>query len=885
MKAGNKKNLLDPKEGYADITDDVSQYNSLLLSLSEQISDALIRTDSFFNIESWNQPAEKLLDFENTEMAGRNVFHALSVENSADHQELINNHLSIHGSWQGRLNIINRNSIPLIADCYISTIPGQGCLLILKSTSPALNPNAILRAQVLTQSFINALAEGLIVQNLSGEVILSNKTAESITGMLPQQMGDKYYLENIWNCFKENGEPFKWDELPGTTVLHTGKPQKNVVLGVKKSDGKTTWININSQPVIHEQTKELLGAVTSFTDITEIRSTQKALSESEEKWRSVLNNNKSGIFLIDKEYKIQVVNDDAKRRQSQMPNTHEIKEGMYFLDILPEARKGPVKAALDRVLKGEEVEYEVMYTKSNNEDLWLLASYAPVKNNDGQVTSICFTLNDVTSIKKNEEALSRSEQRWKFALDGAGDGVWEYNFQTRESYYSPLYKNMLGFNEDEFKNEAIEWHSRIHPDDVEKVSSIDSKYESGEIENHSIEYRLQNKSGEYIWVLDRGMLLERSVDGKPLILIGTHKDITEQKKREESLIQSRKLFSSFMANTPTMAWIIDENNIFRYLNTPYMKAFNLNESHVGCSIYDIFPKDICDQFVENNWRAWHSGKALETVEQGIGPDGQPQLYQIFKFPLETENGVRLLGGVALDITQKAMLEKKLSEEKEKKKREIIQAIIDAQENERKELAYELHDNVNQILTSSRLMLEVAAEKPGQSHVFVNRSLSYLQDAIIELRKISHNLIPGTLRDISLDAAIEEVVQNINSTGKIRIIFNKNVDDYSSLILPEIQLSLLRITQEQFNNILKHAAASEARLFLYISNEKISLTIQDNGVGFDTSVTKRGLGLNNIFNRVEYYHGIASLTSSPAEGCTLHIEFPSSALQANPEENN
>ncbi|RYG46955.1 MAG: hypothetical protein EOO01_15520 [Chitinophagaceae bacterium] len=369
------------------------------------------------------------------------------------------------------------------------------------------------------------------------------------------------------------------------------------------------------------------------------------------------------------------------------------------------------------------------------------------------------------------------------------------------------------------------------------------------------------------------MLLERTPDGKPLKLIGTHKDITEQKMREEDLIQSRQQFSSFMANTPTMTWIIDENAVFRYLNAPYMKAFNLQESDIGKSIYDIFPKNICDLFIENNWKVWNTGTSIETIEDGVGPDGEPQLYHIFKFPLEPEKGVRLLGGVALDITQKVLLEKQLAAEQEKKKREIIQAIMNAQEKERKELAYELHDNVNQILSSSRLMLEVAIEKPEISQEFMTRSLTYLQDAVTELRKISHSLIPGTLRDISLEAAIEEVVQNINTTRKLKITYHKEIGPNGKNIVPEIQLAILRIVQEQCNNILKHANATEASISLYIDSQKILLLISDNGNGFDTVNTKKGLGLNNIFNRTAYYHGTIQLVSSAGNGCSMQIRIP------------
>lgn len=594
---------------------------------------------------------------------------------------------------------------------------------------------------------------------------------------------------------------------------------------------------------------------------------------SEQKLRAVLNNSIGAIFLLDTFYRVILANEKAKKIVRLASNGLELQEGTYFLDILPTNRREPVKEILDQVLKGEKVEYEIYYPTESGNGIWLMASYTPVKNTYNDVTQICVTAYNITSLKENEDALIKSEQRWKFALDGAGDGVWEYNFQTKEIYYSPLYKNMLGYSEDEFPNKAYEWQSRVHPDDFYKIIDVDTLYEDHSIVNHSVEYRLRSKSGEFVWVLDRGMLLERTPDGKPLKLIGTHTNITERKIAEEKLKQSEHRFTSFMANTPTMAWIIDEHGVFRYLNASYKRSFRLTEDAIGKSVYEIFPEAISDQFVENNWKVFEMNRAIELTEEGIGPDGMKQIYHIYKFPLEPENGIRLLGGVALDITKKVQLEQQLAEDEARKKREIIEAIINAQEKERIELAYELHDNVNQILSSSKLMLEVAAEKPGLSKDFTKRGLGYLQEAINEIRKISHNLTPASLRDISLEAAVEDVVQTINATGKLKIKYSNKTAAIKNDMEPEKQLAILRIIQEQFNNILKHADASEATISIEADEDLLSLEIADNGKGFDPAVTKRGLGLNNMFNRVAHYNGSIELMSSDKKGCILQVKIP------------
>lgn len=699
--------------------------------------------------------------------------------------------------------------------------------------------------------------------NKAAAVVFGFRETEVIGKHLPDLLFQRYTTDFFETILRDINEKGNWEGQ-----LVSDPPNHRDFIFLIAGINRIVLIGKNNSaiidPIVLQQKKQLLLKDKQVGD---------EITLSEQKLRAVLDNSIGAIFLVDAFYRILLANEKAKKIVRLASDGSELEEGTYFPDILPIARREEVKKILDRVLRGEKIEYEVYYPKKTGKGIWLLASYTPIKNNDDTVNQICITAYNITTRKENETALIRSEQRWKFALDGAGDGVWEYNFQTKEIYYSPLYKNMLGYSEDEFPNKAYEWQSRVHPDDFYKIKDIDILYEDHSIVNHSVEYRLRSKSGKYVWVLDRGMLLERTPDGEPLVLIGTHTNITERKIAEERLMQSEQRFTSFMANTPTMTWIIDEYATFRYLNAAYMKNFNLKKEAIGKSIYTFFPKNICDQFVENNWKVFETNQAIELTEEGVGPKGEKQIYHIFKFPLESENGVRLLGGVALDITKKVQLEQQLAEDEARKKREIIQAIINAQEKERTELAYELHDNVNQILSSSKLMLEVAAEKPTLSKDFTQRGLGYLQEAIIEIRKISHNLTPASLRDISLEVAVEDVVQNINATGKLKIKYYKKIEQFQQEIAPEKQLAVLRIIQEQFNNILKHAAASESTISLVITEKTLFLEIQDNGQGFDLSTTKKGLGLNNMFNRIEYYHGTIQFISAAGKGCTLLIEIP------------
>lgn len=145
------------------------------------------------------------------------------------------------------------------------------------------------------------------------------------------------------------------------------------------------------------------------------------------------------------------------------------------------------------------------------------------------------TLTDITERKRVEDALKESEYRWKFIIEGSGDGVWDTNIQTGEAKYSKRWKEMLGYTEDEILPVHNEWLKRIHPDDKQHVELAVQAYLDGDAACYAVEYRLQCKNGSYKWILGRGMIVSHSEDGKPLRMIGTHIDITERKQAENDL--------------------------------------------------------------------------------------------------------------------------------------------------------------------------------------------------------------------------------------------------------------------------------------------------------------------------------------------------------------
>ena len=146
-------------------------------------------------------------------------------------------------------------------------------------------------------------------------------------------------------------------------------------------------------------------------------------------------------------------------------------------------------------------------------------------------------IRDISVRKAAEKALQDSEFRWKFALEGSGDGVWDWNIETNEASYSTLWKQMLGYGENDILPTNDEWVTRIHSDDMLYVTSAMQAYLVGQAEMYVVEYRLRCKDNSYKWILGRGMVVSRDAEDKPLRMIGTHTDITQRKIMEEQMRQ------------------------------------------------------------------------------------------------------------------------------------------------------------------------------------------------------------------------------------------------------------------------------------------------------------------------------------------------------------
>ena len=187
--------------------------------------------------------------------------------------------------------------------------------------------------------------------------------------------------------------------------------------------------------------------------------------------------------------------------------------------------------------------------------------------------------------------LQESEYRWKFAIEGTGDGLWDWNIANNTQFFSKRWKEMLGFAEDEIGTSLDEWEKRIHPDDKANTSAAMQAYFDDKTPTYTCEYRFGCKDGNWKWILDRGMVVSRTKNGKPLRMIGKHSDITARKQTEEALLKEGALQKAIFNSANFSSIATDAKGVIQIFNVGAERMLGYTAADV---IDKVTPADISD---------------------------------------------------------------------------------------------------------------------------------------------------------------------------------------------------------------------------------------------------------------------------------------------------
>lgn len=476
--------------------------------------------------------------------------------------------------------------------------------------------------------------------------------------------------------------------------------------------------------------------------------------------------------------------------------------------------------------------------------------------------------------KKNLQELRLSNERYELVSKATNDMVWDWDYQNNKVYR----------NEEQFvkilklpahlKDGGSEfWVSRIHPDDQfvnrKLVNMLENDLEKNQFEE---EYRFLTGEDQYIYVLDKGYVV-RDKEGKIVRIIGALRNITEQKTAEEQLRISEEKYRSFFNSIPASIFIwrlhdfqiLEINDVaaatYGYSREELLQltTLDLRTPQDYQPIKDFVKEALADESFSRN-KVWRH----------ISKTGDELFMQISSTRINYKGHPSIMA-ISIDVTEKIKLEQQLIREKEQREQEITRAVISAQEKEREEIGRELHDNVNQILASSRLYLGLVKSNGNAYKSFLEESDLLIDSAIREIRQLSHTLIPPAMTEASLEKSINSLITIVQDGSGI--IVEKEIDKMdSSLMSEQLKLTIYRILQEQMNNILKYAKADRVQIKIEQKTNCIVLQVTDNGIGFDINQKTGGVGLLNIRTRASLVNGVVTINSAPGNGCQLQVVF-------------
>jgi PAS domain S-box-containing protein len=545
---------------------------------------------------------------------------------------------------------------------------------------------------------------------------------------------------------------------------------------------------------------------------------------------------------------------------------------------------------------------------------------ALLEDRDGRAIQV--VVRDITERKRTEAALRASEERLTLAFAGAQEGVWDWNLETGAVVYSPRWKQMLGYADEEIEPHVRAWQGLLHPDDRARADQLNESVRRG-APTYEGEFRLRHKDGHYIHVLSRGLPVRREAGGPVVRIVGTHFDLTERKRAEAALGESEERLTLAFAGAQEGVW-----------------DWNLE---TGAVVYSPRWKQMlgyADEEIEPHVRAW---------EGLLHPDDRPRAHQLnlsvmrgertyegeFRlrhkhghyihvlsrgFPVRREPGgpvVRIVG-THFDLTERKQTEEILRgvyqdlearvrertaelaranaslraemgerERAERARTELLTRLVFAQEDERRRIAREMHDQFGEQLTALGLRIGMLKDAcAGRAEL--GEQLEALEAVARQLDRdvdlLVWELRPTALDDLGLRAALANYVRNWSKRVSISAELHASglLDDR---LASEAETTLYRIAQEALTNVAKHAQAENVDVILERRSDHVLLIVEDDGVGFDPGdacTTGQGFGLQGMQERAALVGATLQIESAAGKGTTILVRMAAPLASNTPD---
>lgn len=607
-------------------------------------------------------------------------------------------------------------------------------------------------------------------------------------------------------------------------------------------------------------------------DVTELRKAERQVEISEARFRSAFESSAIGMALVSLKGEWIKVNRELCRIVGYSEEellTLNFQQITYHDDLEKDV------LFLEKANLGELDNYSIekRYIHKSGSIVWVNLNVSIVKDSSSNPLYFVSQIENITERKKaQEEIKNRESQLMAFFENVEGYAslvdtekklvIFNHGFIGAHRFFS---------NRDPVVGEEV-YH--FLPPEVRKDRyAVLDKVLKGNKEVIEVDYLIDGRR-----IFFRSSFNPVITDGKVTGISVYSIDLTKSKEAEMAVREAELKFRSLVEKSLVGVYILQDGK-YAYVNPRFAEIFGYTQNEIIGATIEIIVEETEREKVAANINARLSGEKDSVFYESIGisKNGVHINFEVYGTVTQFQGRPAIIGSL-IDITERRKaqaalkeMEIKLEDERIKKQQEITNAVITAQEKERQQLGSELHDNVNQMLASSRLYLGLAGNGAEENKNFIKEADKLIDAVIDEIRDLSHTLVAPSLDHSKLTEALDNIVKQTMQSTSINISTSWNGFN-EDLVSEKLKLNIYRIVQEQFANILKHAHASEITLKLNHQNQIVVLNIKDNGTGFDTTQKPAGVGLVNIRTRASLFNGEVNIISSPGNGCELVVSF-------------
>jgi PAS domain S-box-containing protein len=623
-------------------------------------------------------------------------------------------------------------------------------------------------------------------------------------------------------------------------------------IGLLSCDDKFEWKDYDSTLL------KVAGDI--FINVIQRKEAEKALIQSEDRFRSILQYLSDFILILDKDFRIQYYSPSALKVLGYEQENLIGKNAVDFIhpEDLPQIRKD-----LEEVLlkMNDYIPSEFRARHQNGHYIFLEA----IANNmldHKAINGIIVTCRDITERKKTENQLIESEEKYRNLFETAHDAIF---MMTDDLFIDCNTATLKMFNctrEQIIGKPPYDFSPKYQPDGkLSREKALEKITLAYNGIPQYFEWQHSRLDGS---VFDTEVSLNRIELAGNIYLHAIVRDITTRKAAENAIRESEARFRNIFDNSSDAIVIMDENFRFRLINSIAIKKIGYSrEELMQMSPTEIISEKYKSRTIERIGKIL-KGQEVAPIEMEFITKQNTTIPVEINSKLIDYEGSKAVLSVIRDITERKQFEKK-----------IIDTIIITEEKERENFAKNLHDEIGPLLSSMKMYINSLQSNPGkEKHDFIIMQLQdILKEVIQSTKEISNALNPQILSVYGLNAAIESFINHISQIYSIN--FETNLENYRFHEL--IEISIYRIVKELINNTMKHSGGKTIFISLNYCDEMLELIYTDDGRGlpaeFVNNIEPHGMGISNIISRIQSLSGTYLFNNLPEKGMRFECKVP------------